>query len=70
MALASRSSEGSTGFSEDGLPIVAARNRTLIPEARLFLRVRRPERVRMASKVADEVGLDPEEKERLIALVS
>lgn len=71
MRLASKTGRGVHGLAESGLPKVAERNKTRIPEAMLLLKVTTPERRReVAAEVADEIGLDAEEKERLISLVS
>jgi len=71
MKIASASGTGLRGLTEEGLPAVAAQNRELIPQALMFLKVTAPKkRVKIAERVAAEIGLEPEEKERLIKLVS
>lgn len=70
MKLASKTGVGTRGFDEKGMPIVASQNRARIKTAMLFLKVTAPERrVAIATQVADEIGLEPEEKQRLIKLV-
>ena len=70
MKLASKTGEGSQGFSEDGLPIIAARNRVQIPAAMHFLKVAPTERARIAQEIADECELTNDEKEMLVQLVT
>lgn len=71
MRIASKTGRGVHGLAESGLPKVAERNKTRIPEAMMLLKVTTPERRReVAAEVADEIGLDAEEKERLVQLVT
>lgn len=71
MKLASKTGTGSQGLAESGLPVVAERNKTRIPEAMMLLKVTTPERRReVAAEVAKEIGLDEQETMRLVKLVS
>ena len=70
MKLASKTGLGSQGYSEDGLPIIAARNRVQIPVAMHFLKAAPTERARIAREIAEECELTETEKEMLVQLVS
>jgi len=71
LGLVAGTMKGTQGLSEEGLPQAATQTRRQMRDAMLFLRATKPdERVEYARQVADEIGLEPEEKERLIKLVS